>query len=215
MKKIYIFLGLLVLIVFLVTVRNWQVKNWEGLSTDLQPKLESIEVDQLPGFSSTQDASNYREFIAPDGKFKIKYPTGWFLIKDVETMGTTAPQEWKEKYDFQTLLLAQQFQAEKFTQLIISEGSFNIPVEEIIEEMKKINQEQGLKMEIIKSDVEDNKVVFEARYLMANSPNLYSKEEIMSAMEKTYLIAFISFEKDWQEVKGQADFILSSVQIVQ
>lgn len=205
MKKIYIFLGFLVLLFTVALTRSWQTNKWETLFKNPLPKLESIK----------QEAGNYQEFITQDGKFKIKYPADWFLIKDAEILEATAPEKWQAKHDFRILLLAQRFQTEKFAQLIISEGSFDIKIEEIIEEMKKINQEQGWRVEIVKSDIEEKEGVFEARYLIPNNPALYSKEKILSgekAEDKTkiYLIAFVALEKDWQEYSEQADFLLNS-----
>ena len=97
---------------------------------------------------------------------------------------------------------------------MVQEGIFDISAGEIIEEMKQINQEQELNMEIVKSDIQDDKTVFEARYLMTNNPNVYSKEEIISLGEKTYLIAFIALEKDWPEFTKEADAVLESVEII-
>ena len=196
-------------------LNKWQSGNWEeNLLQNVLPKLKSIEPGESPGFSSSI-SSDYKEFTSPDGKLKIQYPSSWFDIENESLFAAATPKEWQEKYNLKTLFLAQYFKTDGFAQLMVQEGVFDIVPQEIIEEMKKMNRKQELNMEIVKSDIQDDKAVFEARYLTANSPNLYSKEEILLVGEKTYLIAFITLEKDWPEFSEETNLLLSSVQIVQ
>ena len=205
MKKTYILLGFVILILAMWLLNDWQSGNWEeNLPPSVLPKLEAIEPEELNG---------YKEFTSPDGKLKITYPAPWLTAENQELLTAATPKEWQEKYSAKTLFLTQYFKADKFAQLMIQEGVFDIPAEEIIEEMKKSNQKQDLNMEIVKSDTADDRTIFEARYLTANSPNLYSKEKILSIGEKTYLIAFITLEKNWPEFAQEADVILESIRI--
>ena len=98
---------------------------------------------------------------------------------------------------------------------MVQEGVFDISPGEIIEEMKKNNQKQELNMEIVKSDIQNDKTIFEAKYLMTSSPNLYSKEAVIFAGDRTYLIAFVSMENDWPEFAEEAGAIINSAVIVQ
>lgn len=213
MSKIYICFGFLVLIAIMLLLNNWQSRDWQKtIFQNTLSELKTVNPGGLPGFSST--SSDYEEFASSDGKFKIKYPASWLIVENQGLLTASAPKEWQEKYNLKTLFLAQYFKADKFAQLMVQEGVFDIPAEDIIEEMKKINQKQDLNMEIVKSDIQDNKTVFEARYFIPNSSNLYSKEEILSIGEKTYLIALIALEKDWQGFNEEIDFIFNSAQIV-
>lgn len=202
-----ILLGFFALISTLWLLNSWQSSDWQkNLLQNTLPQLEAIEPEELNG---------YEEFISPDGKLKIKYPGSWLVAENQGLLAAATPQEWQEKYNLETIFLAQYFKADQFAQLMVQEGVFDISNKEIIAEMKKINQEQELSMEIVKSDIRDDKTVFEARHSTTGSPNLYSQEAILSVGEKTYLIAFITLEKNWPEFTEEADFILNSVQIVQ
>ncbi len=196
-------------------ISGWQSGNWEeSLIRDVLPKLKTIEPETSPGFSSST-AGDFKEFVDPDGKLKIKYPNSWLTVENEGLLAASTPKEWQEKYGLKTLFLAQYFQTGKFAQLVIQSGVFDISAGEIIKEMEKNNQKQGLIMEIVELDTKDNKTIFEARYLTAGSPNLYSKEEILVSGEKAYLIALIALEKDWPELAEEFNFILNSARVVQ
>lgn len=207
-KNTYVFFGLISLILTIWLLGAWQQQPGldKILSQNGSPELKITEPEK--------SSKTYKEFIDPDGKLKIQYPSSWFVVENESLFSVLTSKDWKEKYDLKTLFLVQSFEMGKFAQLIVQEGVFDIPTEEIIEEMEKINREQELNMEIIKSDIQNDKAIFEARYLTTNSPNLYSKEEILLIGEKTYLIAFIALEQDWPALSEQADFILNSAQII-
>jgi len=212
-KVIYVSFGFLALITLIAIVGTWQMTKWQKtLSQSSLSSLKSISSEQFQELYSFSDTT-YQEFINSDGKLKMKYPSDWLVIEDENLFITMTPKEWEKKYNFKTIFLAQYFKIDKFAQLIIHEGVFDISIEEIVEKMKESNQKQGLQMEIVKSDIKDSQGVFEVKYLIASGSNLYSKETIVSSEEKTYLIAFITFEKDWQEFAEKAEFILGSVQI--
>lgn len=204
-KLLFILFGFFVLISAIWLLSSWQSGNWrENLLQNVSPKLKAVE---------PEESNNYKEFTSPDGKFKMKYSDSWLTVENQGLFTAAAPKEWQEKYNLATIFLAQSFSTGKFAQLMVQKGVFDIPAEEIIEEMKKTNRKQELNMEIVKSNTKDDKAVFEARYLTANSPNLYSKEAILSVGEKTYLIAFIILEKDWPEFAQEADAILESIEV--
>jgi len=214
-KPLFIFFGFFVLISVIWLLSNWQLQKWEkNLLQDALPKLKAVGSEELPKPYSSLN-SDYKEFVSSDGKLRMKYPVSWLTIENEGVFAITVPEKWGEKYNLKTVFLAQYFKADKFAQLMVQKGIFDIPTEEIIEKMQSNNLEQGLEMEIVQLSTENNKTIFEAKYLMANSPNLYSKEKILSLGGETYLIAFITLEKNWQGFSEEADFLLDSSQVVQ
>jgi len=206
MKKIYIVFGFLMLIAVMLLLNRWQSSDWQkSLLQNALPELKTI---------NSATTSDYKEFLSSDGKFKITYPDSWLITENQSLLSAMALKDWQEKYGLKTLFMVQTFQTGKFAQLMVQEGVFDLSAEEIIKAMKTINQKQDLNMEIVKSETQDDKTIFEARYSTANSPALYSKEEILSAEEKTYLIAFITLEKDLPDFSAEIDAIFNSVEVV-
>ena len=219
MKKIiYLILGFFVIILVMQAVSSWQLKKWqEALPRDISGELKSISSEQLQELYSPSE-NNYQEFISPDGKLKIKYPTGWLALKDQRFLKETVLEEWERKYNLKCLFLAQGLKAEKFAQLIINEGNFDMQIEEIIKEMVETNRQEGWEMEVIESNITKKEGTFEAKYLMPSGYNIYSKEKILlgekkEGKTKAYLIAFIVPEKDWEEFTEEADFIINSARL--
>jgi len=137
-------------------------------------------------------------------------------------LAKTTPKEKIEKYGLETLFLAQKLRKEKIAQLIISELNLDKKksFENIIEEMKEANHQQGWEMEIIKPEIKDNENVFEAKYRKQDRYDTHSKEKILllepeNEKRKVYLIAVITLDRDWQEFTEEADEIINSAQLVE
>lgn len=220
MKKfIYIVLGILGVILIIGMIGSWQFGKWkEKLPQSAFSKIESIE--QLKkSYSSQKNTKDYKEFTSPDGKLKMQYRSDWLEIKDGNQQ-KFLPETGK--YGLKHLFLALKPEIGKFVQLTISEGNFDTQKtpEEIIEEMKESNLKQGWSMELIKPEVKTTEVIFEAKYKKVDRYNLHSKEKILLLEEKegkrkVYLIAFVTFDKNWQEFEKEAEEIISSVQFVE
>lgn len=203
-KSFYVPLGILLFSLLLGLINKW---NWQALQKPLpQNNLESID-------TGTTNQNNYKEFVTVDKNFRINYPAAWFRLENENILAALNSKEWGEKYALKTIFVAQNLQQGKFAQLIVQEGVFDINVKEILQKMKKSNQEQQLKMEIVKSDIEGDRGVFEIRYLTPNAPVLFSKEMILLGGKKGYLIAFSALENDWLEFSQQADAILGSIEV--
>jgi len=214
-KNILILSAAFILVVVLVGYFwNQQKKNFEeaASSQDLS-QIKPI----LPEDILKTGESNYKEFTSPDGKLKIKYPSDWLEIKDEKSLEGIIPEEWKERYNLQTLFFAQELKTGEIGQIIVNKGDFDIQIEEIIEEMKKSNQTKGWTMEIINSNLEEG--IFEAKYQKTDHYDLHSKEKILFSdgqenTKKAYLTAFIVFDKDWEKFENKANEVINSVQLV-
>lgn len=173
------------------------------------PQIESMLPEQILEF----EEGDYKKFVSPDGKLKAAYPPNWIETTNEEILEQLFSKEWTNKYVLKTILLAQGAKGEKLARLIISEGVFNIQFEEIIEEMKRNNQEQGWEMKIVELNPE--KQVFEAEYQKAGQIDIHSKEKILSSEQgKDYLAAFIVFDRDWEGFKKEAEKIINSIQLI-
>jgi len=165
---------------------------------------------------------SYKEFISPDGKLKMIYPSDWIEIKDEKILEEITPKEKVEKYGLETLFFAQKLRKEKIAQLIISELNLDKQknFENIIEEMKEANRQQGWEMEVIKSEIKDNENIFEAKYRKQDRSDVHSKEKILllepeTEKRKVYLITVITLDKNWGEFAEEAEEIVNSAKLIE
>jgi hypothetical protein len=184
--------------------------------------LPPVKLEEIKPEMFKEETGNYKEFISPDGKIKIKYPSNWIEIKG-EILEKITSEEYRKKYQLETLFSAQKFKIDGgFAQLVVSKGIFGAETsfEEIIKDMKEENQKKGWKMEILQSEEKNSETIFEAIYKKAERYDVHSKEKIVFLEQKegkkeTYFIAFLTLERYWQNFKDEADFIISSIQLTQ
>jgi hypothetical protein len=159
-----------------------------------------------------------KEFLSQDGKLKIEYTSEWIEIKPEDFEKFVSREELKEKYNLKTLFSAEKFGFGNVAILIIQEMS--VPREktfrEILEEMKESNKKGGIKMEILNSEIKEKEATFEAKY--ENKYNSHSIEKIFFSEEETnkksFLIAYLTLERDWPSLKEEGRKIISSAQLL-
>jgi len=215
LKNILIFSAIIILAALLITYFWDQEKDkFRGITSDNFSQIKPILPEEI--FGDQND--NYEEFISPDGKLKMKYPSDWLEINDEEMLEEVIAQEWADKYNLKTLFLAQKLKLGESSQIVVNEGDFDIGFEEIIEEMKKSNLAKGWNMEIIDSNAEEG--IFEANYQKPDHYELHSREKVLfgeqkEGLMKTYLVAVIVFDKDWEASKSIVEEIIGSVQLTE
>ena len=206
-KIIFISLGFLFLILALAALTLWRMPNLSGIKS-LQDILPKKFLETIPAMKEKE--TELRGFISPDKKFKIEYPANWLTVDREELLKTLSPEEWAEKYNLQTLLLAQNFLGGSFSQLLIYGGTFEIPVEEIFDEMRRYNEKQGWTVEVVKLEIKENEGIFEGKYKNSAGTPIHSKEKILIGNEDGYLISIFALENDWQKLEQGIDKILNS-----
>jgi len=209
--KQVIFLSLLAATI-LAFATSWYSKNLlKPLSTADLPEFEMPEFDPF----SSQETKDYTEFISPDGKLKLKYPSQWMKMTP-DTLEKINQALVNEKAE--NLLFVQGIKIETggFVFLMIQKLTLEEEktLEEIIETIKEGVEEQGGKVEISNLKIEDKIAYFEGKFEGENPPPLYLKEKIVFLENKAYLISLFNLKNDWSEFEKEVDEILNSVQIV-
>jgi len=212
MKDKEYFILTIIFILVLSFVAHWQFKSFqETLSGTQFPKFEIPEFE--PPSPSTNTSS--KEFISPDSKLKIQYPSGWVELpkESLENINKEIVKTGSE-----ILFFAQKFNLEKatFASLVIQElNSENASgTEEMIEKIKKEAEEKNTEMEIIKLEIEEKEAYLETKYQQEGGDIFHSKERIILAENKFYLIDFVTPEKGWLQFEKEAEEIFNSVQII-
>jgi hypothetical protein len=213
-KIIYVLLTITIGVLLIYTVVNWQIaKLKKSLSQPLFKELEKMPFEEIQKkfFGETSD---YKEFVSPDGKLKLKYLADWIEMDKgfLETFNQEIikkgakilffTQKLKIKTGSIAYLVIQELEKEKWRGL-----------DEIIEGMKKETKEKGAEIEIVKVDKEGG--IIEAKFKKANQPEIRFSEKIVEGKEKIYLIAFLTFEKNWEEFQSEMNSIFDSVQLIQ
>lgn len=226
MSKRFLVVFLLIgVVTILIALNTWNMRRMNDVFSQIGlPKFEEIKSDQwndlvakLKGEKPTNISE--KEYISPDGKLKVKYTSDWIELSDEKILEKIVPQRETEKQNLKLLFLAQKIMTTGYARLIIMELNFSEEknIETIIEEMIESNNQQGWKMEVLKSDLKEGEETFEARYTKTGGDSSHSQEKVLllSNEKKAYLIAFIVLEKDWPDFSKEADAIISSAQLNQ
>lgn len=210
MKHPRLFLLTILCILLLGLITSWQLKSFgENLAKSDIPKFEMPSSESLlfPEYVGEQ------EFVSPDGKLKLKYPSDW--MRGDENLLEYFNQEII-KEEAEILFFGQKLNVKEktFASLVIQKFSF--PKEEttetIIQKLKDDSKEKGSEMEIVKIEEKEKEIVFEAQYKKQGEPDLYSKEKIIRSGEDNYLITFITLSNTWPDFKEEASRILDSTE---
>jgi hypothetical protein len=201
------FVLVILVILFLSGATYWNFKTWQkSLGKVELPKFE------MPKFEPFLKKEGYKEWTSPDGKLKLKYPAD-FTEVDFRILENFI----KEKIEEKPLFFAQKFQVgmEGVNQsyLMVQESKEKKRLEEVLDEIKKKNEEGGGKMEILNSNKIEDELVFEAKYQKKNGLTFHSLEKIISN-EKIYLVTFFTFEKDFQKFQKEGKDIIDSIQLL-
>ena len=223
MRKILFILLILGGVVYLISwsfgyfIQQQGSKISQQIPQDILSQLEPLILDETkvqPG------ELEYKEFISPNSKLRMRYSADWIEIQS-QDLQLAFPQEQKGVYNPEILFAAQRISIKGFTQLVISKLNFvDQNIEEIIEKMKEANLQQGWTMKITNAAIQEKEAVFNATYQSSNSSSFRSKEKIIILEErnqetKFYLIAFIVFEKEWAESEKEAEDIINSAQLIE
>jgi hypothetical protein len=201
------FVLVILVILFLSGATYWNFKTWRKSLGKVE--LPKFEMPKLEPFSKKE---GYKEWISPDGKLKLKYPTDFTEVdfRILETLN-------KEKITEKPLFFAQKFQVEvegvNQSYLMVQESKEKKGLEEVLDEIKKKNEEGGGKMEILNSNKIESELIFEAKYQKKNGLTFHSLEKIISN-EKIYLVTFFTFEKDFQKSQKEGKDIINSIQLL-
>lgn len=225
-KTLIIVIGIFLIIIILISVSSWQLRKMaetlskSGAPPEFNLQTEELEklLQNLQGLSPSEITT--KEFVSQDGKLKMNYRSDWFKIEQQTMFERMIPKERVEKYGVETLFLAQKIGKKMFAQLEVdkmileNQKSF----EDVIETMKKDNQEKGWEMEILKSEKKEDEMVFEAQYKKEEQEDVYSLEKMLSyeleGKKVVYLVSFITFDSNWKEFKNEATEIIGSAGII-
>ncbi|XOA42701.1 MAG: hypothetical protein ACKKMO_02725 [Candidatus Nealsonbacteria bacterium] len=213
--KDYKTLILIILFILLLSFITW--KRFETLQKPFslyETKLPKFEMPKFESFFSQEDNGS-EEFVSPDGKLKLKYPSNWIKMEkeSLETFNKEIAREGAKN-----LFFAQKFKIKENTLAILIVQELTLEketsLEEIIEEMKEKTKEKDGEMEIEKSEFDDKIVYLEVKYKRDETPILYSKEKIILEEDKAYLITFLNPNNNWSGFEEEINEIFNSIQII-
>lgn len=202
----------LLAIIILGFITNQYFKN---LSNPLS-KVEFPEFE-IPDFNPliSQESGDYIEFISPDKKLKLKYPSHWTkMTPDALTKFNQVVVDQKVK----NLLFVQTFKLEKSALAFLTVQELTLgeenSLEKLIETIKEGVEGQEGEIEITNLKIENGEAYFEGKYKGGQSPPMYSKEKIILGDNKAYLISLFSLRNDWSEFEEEVSEILNSVELL-
>ncbi len=206
------FILTIIFILVLSFVTYWQFKSFRETSSGIQ--LPEFEMPEFKPPSLSENAES-KEFISPDEKLKLNYPSGWieFPKESLEKLNQEIVKTGSEILFFaQKLSLKEAAFASLVVQELNSENGSGL--EEIIEKIKREAEEKNMEMEIIKLEIEGKEANLEIKYQQENGNIFHSKEKIIPTEDKIYLIDFVVPDKNWSQFEKEAEEIFNSVQII-
>lgn len=197
------------MILFLSFLNYWRFKNFnQTLSKNIPPKIEvpEMKIEELPLFGGNETKEE-KEWVSPDGKLKLKYPANW--LEENEIFSKIFQEEATLK-NSKILLFVQNFDLKSQTWSILTVGEISPEkkLEDILEEIKK------MELEILSVESENGTATIEAKTKEKKGVSFRTKEKIFFGKEKTYLVSFVSFEKDWEKMKEVRERIFESIEFV-
>lgn len=209
-KKALLISLLVIIILGFITARYFK-----NLSNPLS-KVEFPEFE-IPDFNpfDYQESGELIEFISPDKKLKLKYPSHWTkMTPDALAKFNQVVVGQRVK----NLLFVQTFKMEKSALAFLTVQELTLgeenSLEKIIEIIEGGMEGQEGKVEITNLEIEDGEAYFEGEYKGSQSPPMYSKEKIILGDNKSYLISLFNLENDWSEFEKEVNEILNSVELL-
>jgi len=199
----------LAMIILLSELSYWHFKK---LSKALNKPIEMPKFE-TPKFEPFAEKEGQKDFVSPDGKLKLTYGANWIEM-DFKVLENLTQRSMEEK----PLFFAERIKAnaQKVAFLTVQEinlGEENKSFEKFIEQMKNDVKEKQGEIEILKSEIREGNMIFEAEYKSSKGILSRSKEKIILD-EKIYLVSVITLGKDWGEFEKEAEEIIDSVQII-
>jgi hypothetical protein len=243
-KPIIILVGFLLMIFLFGKYTTWQIEKWQNSLPRGVPKIEIEELGRLPRVSLPETfpfptgtypqpfpypeitppevsrPKEYKEFISPDRKLKMKIPPNWLSL-EAEGFRKALPERLVKNYNLELLFLALKFGGESSGQLVIGQmiAKPQIEIEEIFEEIKENVKEKGWEIELIKSEIGEKEILFEAIYKKEGSPILYSKDKLISLeledKKKVFWIEILSTTQEWEYLKKEVEETFNSIQLIE
>ncbi len=203
--------NLILAIIMIFVLSGFSYLHFKNFSQAFKKPVEMPKLE-IPKFEPFAEKEGYKEFVSPDGKLKLTYQASWIEM-DYKILESLTQRTVEEK----PLFFAERIkaQAQKVAFLIAQEINLgdNNNFEEFIKKLGDDAKEKQGDFKILKSEINDNTMVFEAEYKNEKGILSRSKEKIISG-EKSYLISVITMEKDWEEFEKEATEIIDSVQLI-
>jgi hypothetical protein len=247
-KPIFIFIGFLLIIFALGKYSVWQIEKWKKSLPPEFPTIAPEEIPKItqlfptstfplqfptstyplpesfsyPGITQPTSSQEIKieEFISPDGKLKIKYPSNFVKFETI-SLQKAVPEELAKNYKMEIIFFAQKFDIERPASLVISQMLVDkqTKLKDILEEMKKAGEKEGWRIEILETEQENEKIIVESTYWKENIPAIRSKEKMLSIeiennQKRVFIAEITTANKDWNYLKDEINKILDSAQLV-
>ncbi len=179
---------------------------------------QKIETDQEGGINLGEYLSldtKEQEWLSPDGKIKLTYPAGWIAMDKM--ISDYAGETEITLEGAETLLFAIRFDVtdQAFALLTVDQIGSEKTLEKIISGIDQNTQKHEGETDITVLNFEDGIAQLEITSKYPNQPVSYSEGLAIFAKEKTYLILFTAYRKDWDQLEKEAESILDSVELLE
>lgn len=230
-----------IIILFLGFISYHRIREFEEIVKEIEmpefPEIPELKLPVHPGQEfempdiehffpgqefemPKQEILEEQEFISPDNTLRLEYSPKWQRKDEVvlEIIDQELRQEIEKKMEILFFAQRTDLRRMKFSYLIIQKLRFEKEptIEDVIEKIKEITEKEGIEIEIIELEIEDNQARFTAEYQrgeLGHIRHANTKEKILLIDNRAYWITIL-IEQDWPEIKEEAEKILNSAQLI-
>lgn len=211
----FLLIIIILVILSLIGMTYWRVKEWRNSLEEVYSsedtffgKLKKVDTNLF----SKEEGVSQKEFVSPDGKLKLEYSSAWKRTFQEGKIKSFNQSISKERWSL--LSLFYKIGAENpsfFSYLVIQETERkDKTLEEIIAQIKK-----GEDIQVIETNMKEKEAILETKYTGKEKYSLRAKEKILSGEKKIYIITLITFEREWENFKKEANTILQSAHLTE
>lgn len=207
-KKYFILTIISILALSVITYQ--QFKGFREISSEIDlPEFKMPEFN----LSNLQENTENKEFISPDNKLRIEYPSSWLVL----------PKEGLEnlnqeivKINSEILFFAQKFNLQDATFISLAIQKLHLEegqdLETVIYQMEEDAKKEEKNGEILQSKINDKNAYLETRYKKEGEATFITKEKAILHENEVYIITFIAQEKNWSIFEEEVEEIFNSIQ---
>lgn len=187
---------------------------------DAKPDLSASQSD-LPKLDLSMEElgagknAEYLDFTDPAGKLKITYGSSW--TKTEENILKEAEKISDSKTEKLLLFLYKINLSNLQPSYLAAERTTESNWDNMMDTMRQEAEAKGQTMEIIKSDLENNRVSLEIKYAPKTGKTgtpTHQREEIFLGENESYIVLVLTTEENWPSIKQEAENIIKSIEFL-
>jgi len=179
------------------------------------PKVEMPDMEAEWRDTFFPESEEKEEWTSPDGKLKFEYSASWQEMDQAVLLPAEKGEFLLAESEVLFFAYRIKVQEQAFALLVVSQADSEKSLEEIITEVKQNIEDEEGEVEITVLESEKEVALLEMSLKYSDEGEFYSKGKIIFSEGKTYLVFFLSPQKDWPQFEEEANDAIGSIRLLQ